>query len=103
MPYAFFIHKAKFICEKIVSGELIDCTLSMKLFQYNAMLQTNTEKYKELILSEIRNNYKKILDCGSDTVWETFDGESAFNNAGSLCHGWSAVPIYIYHKLGIVK
>ena len=53
------------------------------------------------MLSEIRQNYKKMLDAGSDTVWETLDGASAFNLAGSLCHGWSAVPVYIFHRLGI--
>ena len=33
------------------------------------------------------------------TFWETIDGEKAFENAGSLCHGWSAMPIYYYHTL----
>ena len=36
---------------------------------------------------------------GIGTVWETEDGERAFSNAGSLCHGWSALPIYYYHIL----
>jgi hypothetical protein len=31
------------------------------------------------------------------TVWETIDGKAAFDNAGSLCHGWSATPIYYYN------
>ena len=28
----------------------------------------------------------------------TYIGASAFDNAGSLCHGWSAVPVYYFHK-----
>ena len=44
-----------------------------------------------------------MIDYGSDTVWETLDGAKAFGNAGSLCHGWSAVPVYIFHKLGRAK
>ena len=90
--------KAEKICEKLVSGELIECSLSMKTFKYDALLQTN-EKYKENVLSEIRSTYKIMLDAGSDTVWETKVGESDFRNAGSLCHGWSATPVYYYHKL----
>ena len=43
-----------------------------------------------------------MLDDGSTTVWETLEGAEAFHNAGSLCHGWSAVPIYVYHRLGMV-
>lgn len=38
-------------------------------------------------------------DKNSTTAWETIEGGEAFENAGSLCHGWSAVPIYYYHKL----
>jgi hypothetical protein len=81
---------------------MLDCTLSMKVFKYDALLMGDVD-YSQLVLSEIRDTYKKMLDFGSDTVWETLDGESAFKNAGSLCHGWSAVPVYIYHKLGIAK
>ena len=36
-------------------------------------------------------------------VWETKGGADAFGKAGSLCQGWSAVPVYFYHKLGLVK
>ena len=93
----------EFICDKIANGELIDCSLSMKLLEYEALLSVNTEKYKDFVLSEIRANYKKMLDAGSDTVWETIQGESDFLNAGSLCHGWSAVPVYIFHRLGIAR
>ncbi len=93
----------EFICEKLISGELIDCSLSMKVLEYEALLNTNTEKYRDFVLGEIRTNYKKMLDFGSDTVWETINGESDFGSAGSLCHGWSAVPVYIFHRLGIAK
>jgi hypothetical protein len=61
------------------------------------------EKYAEYVLAEIRKNYALMLDAGSDTVWETLKGESDFGRAGSLCHGWSSVPIYFYHKLGIAR
>ena len=92
---------AKLSAERITEGKLSDCSLSMKVLEYDALLSVNTEKYSGFILDEIRTNYKKMLDYGSDTVWETIDGESAFYNAGSLCHGWSSIPIYIYHKLGL--
>lgn len=94
---------AKQVCEHIVGGELVDCSLSMKIFKYEALLKTDEERYREFVLSEIRKDYKRMLDAGSTTVWETVDGASAFANAGSLCHGWSAIPIYLYHKTGIAK
>jgi hypothetical protein len=90
------------ICEAITSGSLIDCSLSMKALEYTALLDTDTNKYKSYILDEIRKGYKAMLDADSDTVWETALGESDFGGAGRLCHGWSAIPIYIYHKLQLI-
>lgn len=88
----------EYVCEKIVNGELSDCSLSMKIFKYDALLATDKQKYQEWVLNEIRREYGKMIEQGN-TVWETIDGASAFNNAGSLCHGWSAIPVYYYTKL----
>ena len=38
-----------------------------------------------------------MIASGATTCWETQYGASDFNNAGSLCHGWSALPVYYYH------
>ena len=91
------------ICEKIVGGELTPSSLSMNIFKYEALLAHDAQKYADHVLIEIREIYKKMLDAGATTVWETEEGSVAFENAGSLCHGWSAVPVYIFHRLGIAK
>ena len=39
-----------------------------------------------------------MLFQGATTFWEDEDGEAAFNGAGSLCHGWSATPLYLYFR-----
>ena len=93
--------QASVICEAIVAGKTEPCTLSMKMLEYTALLQTDEKKYRDFVLEQIRENYAHMLNSGSDTVWETLNGASDFKNAGSLCHGWSAVPVYIYHRLGI--
>lgn len=85
------------ICEKIVNGGLHDCSLSMKIFKYEALLYTDRAKYQDWVLSEIRREYGAMIAQGN-TVWETMDGASAFDNAGSLCHGWSSIPVYLFHK-----
>ena len=41
--------------------------------------------------------------AGATTFWETELGEKDFDNAGSLCHGWSALPIYYYHLFKVGK
>ena len=85
------------ICQAILSSSLGECSLSMKCFVYDALLKSGGASASEYILSEIRKNYEKMVETG--TVWETAKGESDFDDAGSLCHGWSALPIYYYHKL----
>lgn len=74
-----------------------DITLSHRLFYYQAFL---TEPgYRDFILEDINKNWGEMLFQGATTFWETDLGDIAFDNAGSLCHGWSSIPIYIYHKL----
>jgi hypothetical protein len=84
------------------SNTLIPVTLSMKCFLYDALLKVN-ENYKKYIRNDIKHTYKKMLDNGATTFWETELGEKDFDNAGSLCHGWSALPIYYYNLFNIVK
>ena len=74
-------------------------TLSMACFVYDALLRVDEERYRSFVLDEIERKYQKMLDAGASSFWETEQGESDFNNAGSLCHGWSAMPVYYYHKL----
>ena len=91
--------KKEKIVQKLFEGKLEPCSLSMKTFKYDALIKTDKKKYKEAVLEEIRKTYKIMLDAGSTTVWETIDGDKAFSNAGSLCHGWSAIPIYYFNIL----
>ena len=94
---------ARRICQEIVEGNLVPCSLCMKVFVYDALILTDVEKYSSYILQQIRKEYKYMLDNDATSTWETMEGNKAFDNAGSLCHGWSATPLYIYYKLGLVN
>lgn len=74
-------------------------TLSMVCFQYDALLKVNKDKYRDLILNDIDAKYQKMLEAGATSFWETEEGESDFDRAGSLCHAWSSMPVYYYHLL----
>lgn len=87
------------IAEALAKGELVECSLSMKTFKYDVLLAVDRKKYKETILSEMRVTYKKMLDAGSTTVWEVADGADGWDGLGSLCHGWSSIPIHYYRLL----
>ena len=72
-------------------------TLSMKCFLYDALLMCGD--YSGYILDDIDAVYGRMLDAGATSVWETEKGEADFGGAGSLCHGWSALPVYYFHTL----
>ena len=95
--------KRDYIADQIINNkELIPVTLSMKCFPYDALLKVS-QKHKKFILKDIDTVYEKMLNAGATTFWETELGEKDFDNAGSLCHGWSALPIYYYHLFKITK
>ena len=91
---------AENLCQKILyDPHMTPVSLSMRCFMNDALLKTDEAKYGPVILKQIEDLYVPMLEFGSTTVWETEIGESDFENAASLCHGWSAMPIYYYHKL----
>ena len=89
--------KAKVICKSLAAHALTPCSLSMKCFVYDALIKADREGYRSFILEDIKNTYTPMIETG--TVWETAEGASAFDNAGSLCHGWSSTPIFYYSLL----
>lgn len=92
--------EAAIICEKLFADKnMIPVSLPMLCFKYDACLKVDKERYAPLVLKDIEKLYTPMIEFGSTTVWETELGECDFDNAGSLCHGWSALPIYYFHTL----
>ena len=93
--------KSEFICSMLAKKDngMIKCTLSMRAFKYDAMLKVDRARYKEVILSEIDETYSYMLKNGATSFWETVKGKDDFNGAGSLCHGWCALPVRYYKIL----
>ncbi len=85
------------VLDNIVNGGFYEATLSHTIFVYDALMK-KPEKYAKYILNDIAEKWGHMLYNGATTFWETIDGAEAFDNAGSLCHGWSAVPVYIYFR-----
>lgn len=82
--------------KKLTSKTLIPISLSMSIFEYEAYLKRGHRKNE--ILAEIEERWGRMLEKGADTFWETDMGADDFSRAGSLCHGWSAGPIYLFGK-----
>ena len=77
---------------------LLPVTLSHSIFRYQALLRERA-RYADFVLEEIGRIWGEMLSSGATTFWETAIGAPDFGGAGSLCHGWSAIPVYIYHLL----
>lgn len=88
----------KSVADKMLSEDLVKVSFSTSAFLYDALLTFGND-YKDYIINDIKQKYSKMLDCGATTFWETEKGYKDFNGAGSLCHGWSAIPVYYFTLL----
>ena len=84
------------------SSKFVHSTLSSRPFVYDALLKAD-EGNAYYVLEDIKRTYGKMLADGASTFYETELGWKDFDNAGSLCHGWSACPIYYFERLGLYK
>lgn len=75
----------------------VKVTLSHYIYKVDALM-LEPEKYYGQIHDEIMRIWGSMVYAGATTFWETINGSDAFWKAGSLCHGWSAIPIYFWHK-----
>lgn len=90
----------KCLAERLIDGSgFIDISLSMLTFYYDALLKVDMNNKNE-ILKDIEIKYSSMINRGATTFWETIGGPDDFGGSGSLCHGWSAIPIYYFNTLG---
>lgn len=86
------------LARRLLSNEFQpEATLSHSLYLYQAML--DYPELHEKILGHIDEHWGNMVFAGATTFWETALGAADFDDAGSLCHGWSACPIYVYHRI----
>ncbi len=78
-------------------NQMVKITLSMQCYKYDALLKVD-ERNEEYVVRDIEKDYSYMLSLGATSFWETMKGESDFDGAGSLCHGWSAMPVYYLQR-----
>ena len=71
---------------------------STKGFLYDALLKSDVS-YGDFIINDIIRTYTPMIDAGATSFWETELGADDFGGIGSLCHGWSAMPVYYFAKI----
>ena len=70
----------------------VKCSLSQLLYKYEALIAAG---YGRNVVVELTQKWWRMIEAGATSFWETERGWSDFNGAGSLCHGWSSVPVYL--------
>ena len=90
---------------KYLTGEksgIVETKLGNAFFRYEALLKTSKENAK-FVFSDIAKRWGDMLFAGATSFWEDFDCERdpRFIGAGSLCHGWAALPIYFYYAYAL--
>ena len=93
------IKERKAIISRIINNdkELQKMSLSNYLYKYEVLLSYG-ERYKSFVREEIQRVWGEMLFNKATAFFEVEEGADAFYYAGSLCHGWSAIPAYIYGK-----
>lgn len=83
------------LCRKLLADELVPVSLAYSIFKYEALLQ-QSRSYGEEVFRQIADRWGNMLYRGATTFWETDEGAGDFARAGSLCHGWSGIPAYLF-------
>ncbi len=88
-------NRVQVLCEALkapVAHGLVPATLSSLQMQYAALIRYG---HLEHCVQEVREVFGGMLLQGATAYWETEKGEADFEDAGSLCHGWSAVCCWV--------
>ena len=83
------------LCRKLLEDDFVPVSLAYSIFKYEALLQQSRD-YAEEVFRQIEDRWGKMLYQGATTFWETDEGARDFSWAGSLCHGWSGIPAYLF-------
>lgn len=74
-------------------GKAADITLAALQLKYDALVRYANDK--QYCIDETVRIFGNMVCGGATSFWETANGEADFEDAGSLCHGWSAVACYV--------
>lgn len=79
-----------------LDNDWVEITLSHFIYKMDALMM-EPEEYGKVVFDYITRDWGHMLFSGATSFWETLKGADDFAKAGSLCHGWSAVPVYFYY------
>ncbi len=98
MLHAGIVPEAKLprlLAAVFAGNDMVPITLSVMPYLLEALLGRDYgPDARRYVRRKLEENYYPMLDGKSTTLWETVKGGDDFVYAGSLCHGWSSLPVY---------
>ena len=83
------------LCEGLLADRWVPVSMAYSIFKYEALLMQSRD-YAEEVFRQIAERWGNMLYQGATTFWETDVGAEDFGRGGSLCHGWSGIPTYLF-------
>lgn len=83
------------------SPALVKMTYSAMLIKYEAIIAA--DKNADWCVENVADVFGSMLLGGATSYYETALGERDFDDAGSLCHGWSAAACYVLDTYAALK
>ncbi|MFR1982397.1 MAG: hypothetical protein ACLS4Z_00645 [Christensenellaceae bacterium] len=77
-------------------GKVVPMTFAAFQLKYDGIVKAEGDV--DWCIEDVCETFGKMLFAGATSYWETALGEADFADAGSLCHGWSAVACYVLDK-----
>jgi hypothetical protein len=94
------------VIENMLKPEMVPCMLSARTYEYDVLLQED-DKYREFVRRDVEETWGYMLFQGATSFWEVAAIKNtdifSFSQDGSLCHGWSGMPIYLYGKYNLLN
>ncbi len=82
------------ILDKIKDNTLHLPALGALIYLAKGIFEHGTADDRRWMLEKIQSHYGAMLNAGAETWWEVSIGKEYGGGAGSLCHGWSAMPAW---------
>ena len=90
------------VMDALYAEDMPPMTLSSIFYLFKALMRVDATSRK-FVAHNLAKFWEPMMRVGATSFWEARYGDVEFGYAGSLCHGWSAVPVYFYQAevLGI--
>lgn len=92
--------RAKSLLAALRQRSLTPMTLSSLPYMVRALMARGPAA-RQLVADTLDRYWQPMVLAGATSFWETQFGGDDFDYAGSLCHGWSALPV-LYHQAYIL-